>query len=228
MGYIPPTTAAETSFIAGPAYVDFTQETASTAQLPMDSIDPNSSTGSQVLQTIYDGETLLGQLASMASASPGMSAWVAQEEQTISQQIAHEFGLLIAGSATPQFQPIPLLSDGQGTSSDSIQNMLDMLEKNHSPSQINTAMSSVIAAEEQAAPGDTQLQQAGSSLEATLSAYLADPSSENLYALSLAQTAYDNRLKTDEIDTKRFAGSGGEGAFEAAIDNILGIATTNN
>jgi len=224
MGYIPPTTAAEKSFIAGPAFVDFTQETASTAQLPLDSIDPNSATGSQVLQSIYDGETLLGQLASMASASPGMSAWVAQEEQTISQQIAHEFGLLI-GSRFPLTYPEPI--PGQGAASDTIDGMMDRLQHNHAPSNLYTAMSSVMAAIEQVDPGDTQLQQEGSSLQAALSAYLSAPTMQTRQALLGMESTFVQRLQSDGIGSDTFPGGGGW-TLEGAIQNIATMDTPNS
>jgi hypothetical protein len=219
MGSIPPTTAAEKSFIAGPAFVDFTQETASTDQFAPDSVAPQSATGSQVLQSIYDGESLLGTLNALASASPSMAAWAAQEEKTISQQIAHEFGLLIAGSTFPLFP----ISPGQGTSSDSIQGMLNLLQSNPTSSNLNTAMSSVMAAIEQADPGDPNLQQEGSSLQATLSAYLNNPSSQNHQALLAAQMAFDQTLSNDGISMQTFSG-GSIQDFEGAIDDIISLA----
>jgi hypothetical protein len=174
MAYIQPTNGVETNFLASTPFINFTQETASLTLLPPDSIDPNSATGSQVLNSIYDGDSLLAALAAMATASPGMSAWVVQEEQTISQQIGQELQWLISSSTAP----------GPPTASNSI-------------SSANAAMASAIASAEQVAPGDTQLQQDGTILQATSSTYLSDPSFQNHQAFLAAQGAFLQKMQND-------------------------------
>lgn len=191
MTYIQPTNGVETNFLASTPFINFTQETASFSLLSPDSINPNSATGSQVLNSIYNGDSLLATLSAMATSSPGMSAWVVQEEQTISQQIAQELGLLTSSSIGP----------GAPIASNAISSEL-------------AAMNAAVAKAEQVAPGDTLLQQDGTTLLATYSTYITDPTSQTYQAFLAAQSAFVHEMQSGYSAATA-------SSFDASVNQII-------